>query len=600
MKFESKSLYEMSRAVRHRALSALKSAGCGHIGIAMGAADIVTTVYANFLDGGRNKFILSAGHGSALLYSVLKLTDADIPDLKDFRKMGGLPGHPERNNNGVFATTGPLGAGVSNAVGMAMANKIQMAKSGAVSETVYCLASDGDLSEGVAQESIDFAGRYKLNNLVLLWDDNGVTIDGSALTAVDMATKMKGCGWNVLRIDGHNFDELNAALERAKTSKKPVFIQCTTTIGLGTVNAGKSAAHGFDIDDLELGTLVEQLKSDAGVKLWDSVKIRYKRLDFSVIADSQKIKIQSLVTDKKISTRELSGLFLKKIMPHTKNLIGGSADLSSSTNTNVGNEISNADLSGNILKYGIREHAMAGIMNGMTVGGLRCFGSTFLVFSDYMRAGIRLSALSGLPVIYVLTHDSVMVGEDGPTHQPIEQTASLRLIPNLNVFRPANEAEVIYSWEKALMDNHTPSCILLSRQAFEQIPTQNPADVKKGGYVIYKPETKQIKATIIATGAEVALAVSVAKKLNNSVQVVSMPCVSEFKKQSKKYKKETLAGYVCAIEAGATAGWFEFADAVVGIDEFGLSGSGDAVYKHFGFDSDLIASEISKKIKRSK
>ncbi len=587
MKFDSNNLKEMSRAVKFGALSALQASRSGHFGIIMSASDIVTTVYANFLDGGKNKFVLSAGHGSAMLYSVLKLTGAEIGDLKSFRKIGGLPGHPERHTNGVWATTGPLGAGVSNAVGMAMAAKIKSEDS-----IVYCLAGDGDLSEGVAAESIDFAGRYKLNNLVLLWDDNNVTIDGYALTAIDMVKKMSASGWTVLSVDGHNFDELNSALEMAKKSDKPTFVACKTIIGNSSSLSGKPAAHGFDINPTELLNLIEKNKSDVGIKLWANIKINYEKKS---LPRSDDFDLKDLSLESVISTRELSGLFLQKIMSHKTGLIGGSADLGGSTNVKFGRDITADNFGGNYINYGVREHAMGGIVNGLCIGGLRAFSSTFLVFSDYMKPAIRIAALSGIPAVYVLTHDSIMVGEDGPTHQPIEQIASLRLIPNLHVFRPCNQAEVLYAWQSALDSVATPTAIVLSRQKFKQIMTPDRTKIEKGAYIIYGAQKPRV--TIIATGSEVPLAVDVAKKIGSGVQVVSMLSVDIFRRQSEKYKSEICRGFVVAIEAGATASWFEFADAVVGLDDFGESGAGENVYKKFGFDADLIADEIIKKIK---
>lgn len=594
MKFDAKQLKEMSNAVRAFALNAVRSAGSGHVGIVLSAADVVTTVYANFLRRGQDKFVLSAGHGSALLYSVLKLAGYDIGDLQSFRKLGGLPGHPEFGIPGVMATTGPLGQGVGNAVGMALAAKIQKSD-----EFVYCLCSDGDLMEGVASESISFAGRYKLNNLVLLWDDNGISIDGDALTDIDMAGRMRAAGWNVVSIRGDDFKAIDRALGRAAVSDAPTFVQCKNIIGRDSSVAGTPAAHGFGLSDAELMRLVEKYISPCGEKLWATVasdasaKYVFNPLDVSVDGVAA-----PLVTDD-ISTRELSGMYLKSLISCGVRLIGGSADLASSTNakTSAHCDITPANFAGNFINYGVREFAMGAIMNGMAASGLRPYGSTFLVFSDYMRPSIRLAALSGLPVIYVFTHDSIAVGEDGPTHQPVEQLPSLRLMPDLNVFRPCNGAEVAVAWDAAIADTSRPSCIILSRQKITQIQTPDDADICRGGYVIYPSASRRVRATLIATGTEVPLAVAVAKKLGRDVQVVSMPSVATFRTQDEEYKRQILRGYVVAIEASATAPWFEFADAVVGIDTFGASGPGDAVYSHFGFDADAIARDISKKIK---
>ena len=593
MAYNSKDLKEMSRAVRAWALHALKCAQSGHIGIVLGAADIVTAVYANYLRFGRDRFILSAGHGSALLYSVLNLCGYDIRSLNSFRKIGGLPGHPEFGIDGVDATTGPLGQGVGNAVGVALAEKLRNSDG-----RVYCLCSDGDLMEGVANESISFAGRYKLNNLILLWDDNGVSIDGVAQTDVNMAMRMTAAGWNVVTVPGNDFAKINRALSSAQTSDKPTFIQCKTTIGAGASLAGSNRAHGYALDDTELSNLIEENISSTGEMLWSDVARR--RVDMLMINPSMNVSgVKMPVTSDVISTRELSGLYINEIIRAGYPIFGGSADLGGSTNARVemSRDIVPGVFDGNYINYGVREHAMAAIMNGIVSVGLRAYGSTFLVFSDYMRPSMRLAALSKLPAIYVLSHDSIAVGEDGPTHQPIEQLASLRLIPNMNVFRPCNGDEVAVCWQMALRDNNSPSSIILSRQKFKQIPTPAGAQICRGGYVICPATTARVRATIIATGSEVPLAVAVAEKLGAGIQVVSMPSVECFKRQSDEYKNEILRGLIVVIEAGATSSWFEFADAVVGIDEFGISGPGDEVYRGCGFDADKIADDLRKKIK---
>lgn len=594
MKFDAKQLANMSSSVRAHALNAVRHAHSGHLGIVLGAADIITTVYANFLRPGCDRFVLSAGHGSALLYATLKLAGYDIADLESFRTIGGLPGHPEFGIDGVMATTGPLGQGVGNAVGMALAAKIQGSD-----EMVYCLCGDGDLSEGVASESIVFAGRYKLNNLVLLWDDNGITIDGAALTDVDVAARMRAAGWRVVTVAGNNFNALDRALQAAATATAPTFIRCRTVIGAGSSLAGAAAAHGFEIPDTELAQLIEKYVSPAGDELWATVA---KNVSAKYVLNKPDVSVAdmpSLNSDADISTRELSGIYLQSMVAAGVRLVGGSADLSHSTNakTAAHRDIVPGDFNGNFINYGVREHAMGAIMNGLAASGLRPYGSTFLVFSDYMRPAIRIAAMSGLPVIYVFTHDSVCVGQDGPTHEPVEQLPSLRLIPHLNVFRPCNGAEVAYSWRMAVSDTNCPSCLVLSRQKIKQIPTPDGADISRGGYIIYPATARRVRATILATGSEVPFAVAVAKKLGAFVQVASVPCVSAFRAQDVRYKKQILRGFVVAIEAAASAPWFEFADAVVGIDRFGLSGPGDAVYRAMGFDVDAVARDIAQKLK---
>lgn len=594
MRFDAKQLQEMSKSVRAHALDAVRHAGSGHVGIVLGAADIVTTIYANFLRRGRDRFVLSAGHGSALLYSVLKLAGYDVGDLHGFRKLGGLPGHPECGIDGVCVTTGPLGQGVGNAVGMALAEKIR-----GTDGIIYCLCSDGDLSEGVAAEAITFAGRYQLDNLVLIWDDNGISIDGDALTDIDVAERMRAAGWRTIKVPGDDFNKLNRALQGAPGNGAPVFIDAKTVIGRGSSVAGTAAAHGFALSDSEMMQLVEKNISPVGDDLWATVAndatAKYALHSAQVCPNDMPVPDLGDVA----STRELSGAYLQSMITAGCTLIGGSADLGHSTNAKVSAsiDIMPPKYRGNYINYGVREHAMGAIMNGLAAAGLRPYGSTFLVFSDYMRPSIRLAAMSGLPVIYVFTHDSIAVGADGPTHQPIEQLPSLRLIPKLNVYRPCNGAEVAYAWSAAIADGSRPSAIILSRQKFAQIKTPGGADISRGGYIIYPATARRVRVTILATGAEVALAVAVAKKLGDAVQVASIPSVADFRAQDDKYKSKILAGYVVAIEAAATSPWFEFADAVVGIDSFGVSGPGDAVYSCFGFDTDTIVRDILKKLK---
>ncbi len=588
MKFNSKQLTDMANAVRAGALYAIRSGASGHVGIVLGASDIVTTIYANYLRRGLDEFVLSAGHGSAMLYSVLKLAGYQIPALKTFRKFGGLSGHPEFGTNGVAATTGPLGQGVANAVGYALAKKIKKSND----SRIYCLCSDGDLMEGVASEAIAFAGHYKLNNPILLWDDNKISIDGAAVMESDVAGRVRAAGFNVIKINGDDFAAIDRALTAAQKSVTPTFIQCKTLIGAGSSVAGTARAHAYGLDASELLKLEDKFTSARGLKLWEkSSKSKVQSSN-----DKTKIEYCALTFEHSalpISTRELSGKYLETLVKQYPGLIGGSADLASSTNTKTKShtDITPRDFSGNFINYGVREHAMAAIMNGMTAAGLRPYGGTFLVFSDYMRPAIRLAAFSKLPTIFVFSHDSIAVGEDGPTHQPVEQIASLRLVPNLNVFRPCNMAEVAACWDMALSETSRPSCIILSRQKFKQIPTPRVANIRDGAYIIHaigKP-----KVTLIATGSEVPLAVAVADKLKNA-QVVSMPSVERFRALPARYKNKLLAGYVVAIEAGAMQSWFEFADAVVGIDTFGESGPGDEVYRHFGFDAEKIAGEIQK------
>ena len=590
MKIDSKNLHEMSNTLRAVGLRAVAAAKSGHIGIVLGAADIITLVYTVFLNQARDRFVLSAGHGSAMLYAVLKLSGYKIGDIKSFRQIGGLPGHPEFGIDGVAATTGPLGQGVANAVGMAIA-----AKHNKTGGRIYCLCSDGDLMEGVAGEAIALAGRYKLDNLVLLWDNNGISIDGVAQTDKDVSMRMRAAGWTVRAADGADMDELYGAL--VTKSDAPLFVRCDTILGRGASVAGTVHAHGFGLGADEIADLIKHLDSETGRKLWKIFAREHKKSAKIKYSDVPKVYL----TQKPVatSTREMSGEYLSAIVKSGANIIIGSADLGQSTNVRVSGarEITANNFSGRYINYGVREHAMAAIMNGLAYSGVRAVGSTFLVFSDYMRGAMRLSAISGLPVVYVLTHDSVAVGQDGPTHQPIEQLAGLRMIPNMNVFRPCNMPEVSWAWQTALSETNRPSCIILSRQSIAPVGDAIFGKVQYGGYVVYRLGAVRPKITIIATGSEVPLAISVAQILGSAVQVVSMPSVAHFRAMDVKYKEKILVGTVVAIEAASTAPWFEFADIVIGIDDFGLSGPGDMVYRTCGFEAQNIVDAIRTKMK---
>ena len=591
MKFNAKQLQQMSKTVRANALSAVLSAHSGHVGIILDAAEMMSVVFANHLQRGIDRFVLSAGHGSALLYSVLKLSGYKIGNLNNFRKIGGLPGHPEYGIDGVDATTGPLGQGVGNAVGFALSQKIR-----GVRAHTYCVVSDGDLMEGVSFEALSFAGRMNLNNLIILWDDNKLSIDGVAQTDIDINARMRAMGFNVMSLRGNDIGALEYALSRGEKSNRPVFIQCKNVLGRGCKFENDSRAHGFALNDTEMLELISKNTDAEGTRLWGIVAKQPIAPKSKSVFALPRVKIPK--APEKISTRELSGVYLDLLMQAGCDLITGSADLAGNTHvkTSVSKDIMPDKFNGNYINYGVREHGMAAIMNGMAVDGLRVVGSTFLVFSDYMRPAIRIAAMSGLPVIYVFSHDSVAVGEDGPTHQPIEQLPSLRLIPNLNVYRPCNMTEVAYSWNESIRDNEYPSAIILSRQKFRQIATPNDSNLKRGGYVIHNAKSGHAKTTLIASGSEVPLAVEIASRFKN-VQVVSMLNLGKFREQDESYKKQILRGCVIAIEAASPSPWFEFADAVIGVDKFGMSGNGDDVYKEYGFDVDKIISEIKKCIK---
>ena len=591
MKFNAKQLQQMSNTVRANALDAVLSAHSGHIGIVLDAAEIVTCIFANHLRRGIDRFVLSAGHGSALLYSVLKLSGYDIGDLHSFRKFNGLPGHPEYGIDGVDATTGPLGQGIGNAVGLALSQKIR-----GIRAKTYCLCSDGDLMEGVSFESMALAGRLNLNNLIILWDDNKISIDGVAQTDIDVNARMRAMGFNVMSIRGDDIASIERALERAKKSTAPVFIQCKNILGRGSSIANTPNAHGLALSDSELLQLISDNTNVDGVNLWCVVANRPVAKTSKAISVVNRIKIPKI--PERISTRDLSGIYLDLLMKNETDLIIGSADLADNTRvkTTMSKKITANNFYGNYIDYGVREHAMGAIMNGLCVGGLRPVGSTFLAFSDYMRPAIRLAALSHLPAIYVFSHDSICVGEDGPTHQPIEQLPSLRLIPNLQVYRPCNMTEIVYAWNSAIENTQNPTAIILSRQKVKQISTPKDADLSRGAYVIHPAKSGRAKTTIIATGSEIPLAVEIALRFRN-VQVVSMVNMSVFRNQDNKFKDKILRGCVIAIEAAAPGNWFEFADAVIGIDSFGASGDSDTLYFEYGFDVDKIIDEIKQYIK---
>lgn len=591
MKFNAKQLQQMSNTARANALSAVLSARSGHVGIILDAAEIITCIFGNHLRRGSDRFVLSAGHGSALLYSVLKLSGYKIQNLNSFRKLNGLPGHPEFGLDGVDATTGPLGQGAGNAVGVALSQKIR-----GINARTYCLVSDGDLMEGVSFESFAFAGRMNLNNLIVLWDDNKLSIDGVAQTDMDVKTRMRSMGWNVMSIRGDDVGAIEHALERAAKSSSPVFIQCKNILGRGSTLANNARAHGFALSDTEMLGLIAKNTNAEGARLWDVVAARPKAESAVSIGGLRRPRIPSV--PEHISTRELSGIYLDLLMKSGLNLITGSADLADNVRvkTSVSKDITKDNFNGNYISFGVREHGMAAIMNGMVIGGVRVAGGTFLAFSDYMRPAIRMAALSRLPVIYVFSHDSICVGEDGPTHQPIEQLPSLRLIPNLRVYRPCNMTEIAHTWNSMIFDSKHPSAIILSRQKFMQIKTPNDANLSRGGYVIMPAKSGHVKTTLIATGSEVPLAVEIASRFKH-VQVVSMLNLEIFNEQDEKYKNQILRGCVVAIEAASPGTWFEIADAVIGIDKFGASGNADAVYREYGFDVDKIIQEIKSYLK---
>jgi transketolase len=652
----------MANAIRALAMDAVEQAKSGHPGLPMGAADIATVLFTQVLKydpsdpkwPDRDRFVLSAGHGSMLVYALLYLTGYEsmtIEELKNFRKLNSkTPGHPENFiTPGVETTTGPLGQGIANAVGMAIAERHLNAVFGdIVDHRTYVLASDGDLMEGISQEAIALAGHLKLNRLIVLFDDNGITIDGklSLSDSVDQVKRFESAGWIAERIDGHDPEAIAAALKKAQSADRPTMIACKTTIGFGApTKAGSEKSHGSPLGADEIKGAREKLgwthapfvvpddilKSwrDAGQrskdarKAWDNklgslapdAKAEFERrikgeLPKALSDAVQKVKRTLAEVPKEIATRASSEFALEGLVPAVPEMIGGSADLTGSNNTRTKSmtAISASDFSGRFINYGIREHGMAAAMNGMTLhGGIIPYSGTFLVFSDYCRPAIRLAALMGERVIHVMTHDSIGLGEDGPTHQPVEHLAALRAIPNLNVFRPCDAVEAIECWELALRAKDSPSVLALTRQNLPQLRTSYSADnlCAAGAYEILPVEGDNVDVSIFASGSEVAIAVEAAQLLNRQgkpARVVSVPCFELFLALPPEKRHLVIGGAEVnvAVEAGIRQGW----DAIIGSDgvfvgmsSFGASAPHKDLYRHFGITPEAVAAAALAKFR---
>ncbi len=641
----------MANAIRFLAIDAVEAAQSGHPGMPMGMADVATVLFKDFLNfdpvapdwPNRDRFILSAGHGSMLLYSLLYLTgyeEATIKQLQNFRTLGSLTaGHPEYGHlPGIETTTGPLGQGLANAVGMAIAEKLSAARKGnsSTDHYTYVMCSDGDLMEGISHEAMSLAGHLGLGKLVVLFDDNGISIDGPTSLTVsdDQIARFKAYGWHTQSIDGHDYAAINKAIELAQKSDQPSFIACKTTIGYGSPNkAGSANVHGSPLGKNEISETRKALDWDHPpftipetiLNLWQEtahkgmVKRQLWEMDGNSIEPTKKpcavweekldaLISQFIATPPKQATRQLSQQVLEEITPFLPNLIGGSADLTGSNNTKSKSQaaVTVTDFSGQYIHYGIREHAMAAIMNGISLyGDFIPYGGTFLVFSDYLRPALRLSALMNQGVIYVLTHDSIGLGEDGPTHQPVEHLAALRAIPNLNVFRPCDAVEVAECWKHAIKDRSTPSVIVLTRQNVQPVRLSPSKDnlAEKGAYIL-SDSAKERQVTLIATGSEVELALAAQKELEThgiSAAVVSMPCWRLFDKQSKEYQEAILGtpGILkVAIEAALRMGWDRYIDRdgiFIGMNGFGASGKAESLYKYFGITAEAIVQSVLKK-----
>ena len=641
---------DLSNAIRFLSIDAVEKANSGHPGMPMGMADVATVLFKNFLNFNpnnpnwlnRDRFVLSAGHGSMLLYSLLYLTgyrSISLKDIKNFRQLNSIcAGHPEFHpGSGIETTTGPLGQGVANAVGFAVAEEVLRERFGPkiFNHKTYVLAGDGCLMEGISHEALSLAGHLGLKNLVMLFDNNSISIDGpTSLTVSDNYKKrFNSYGWDYIEIDGHNEKKIFNALKKVQRAKKPTVISCITKIGFGSPNkSGSEKAHGSPLGENEVKLVrkklnwlhepfiipkkimeewrrignVGKIKEDKWRKIYNKKRKQIDKIFLSNFSGIfQKEKQNAIKSSETLATRKSSEKILTALNEKKNMIIGGSADLAGSNNTKTKNHkpISKNNFKGNYIHYGVREHAMCGIMNGLSLHSkLIPYGGTFLIFSDYCKPAIRLSALMKLNVVYVMTHDSIGLGEDGPTHQPIEQLTGLRSIPNLNVFRPADTTETIECWELALKNLDTPSVLALSRQNLSPIrkvyESQNKCSL--GAYEIYRSKDK-VDLTIFASGSEVNLALDVSHKLateNTYSKVISVPCQEIFFKQSKDYKNNILneTNYKISIEAGRSDTWSKFVGEKglsFGVEDFGKS----APYKEIFKDFKLTANEISNKTK---
>lgn len=656
---------DLANCIRFLSIDAVQRANSGHPGMPMGMADVATILFAEFLKfdakhpkwPDRDRFILSAGHGSMLLYSLLYLTgykDIEIEDIKNFRQIHSkTAGHPEYHElEGIETTTGPLGQGLANSVGMAIAEKALKERLGSefVNHKIYCIAGDGCLMEGISQESISIAGHLKLNNLVVLWDDNSISIDGntSLATSENMKMRFEACNWEFISIDGHNYEEIRAALTKSQNSTKPILIACKTIIGYGSSKAGTEKCHGSPLGESEIDNVRKKLnwnhppffipqnlaekwhefgkRSRKISKEWEDKldnlssekKHEIKRILKGDLPENfydnlEKFKQKIFLEKPKQATRKSSQITLEFLTNQIQELIGGSADLTESvlTKTSHTKSILPNDFSGRYIHYGVREHAMAAIMNGIALhGGFIPYGGTFLVFSDYLKPAIRLSALMKQRVIYIFTHDSIGLGEDGPTHQPIEHLAMLRAIPNLYVFRPADAQETIGCFEQALKHKNGPSAIILSRQNVDFLRTQYNKDegfCSHGAYIISDAALEiEPDVIILSTGSEVSVALSAKEKLNDhglAVRVVSMPCFELFEKQDQAYKNKILGNkniIKVAVEAAISQGWNRYIgdDGVfVGMSDFGASGKAEDLYNHFEITAEKIVNSVVSEVK---
>ena len=649
--------------IRVLSAEAIEKANSGHPGLPLGAAPAAFTLFNEHLKHNpknpdwinRDRFILSAGHGSMLLYSLLNLYGygLKIEDLENFRQFDSLtPGHPEyMHTKGVEASTGPLGQGIAMGVGMAIAERhlavlFNKDDNKLIDHMTYILCGDGCLQEGISNEASSLAGTLKLNKLVVLYDSNNITIEGDTEVAFteNVRARYEALGWNTLLVeDGNDIEAISKAIAEAKKSTdKPTLIEIKTKIGFGaTGKEGTAGAHGAPLGAESLAALRKNLTYEeegfnVSQDVLDYMKEKCEELDkyeedwykqleaykakykadydklMSFYNDEVSEEVLKAMTDielKDDASRASSGKVLNKVSHVLENIIGGSADLGPSNKSVMNDEkyFSSECPEGRNIHFGVREHAMAAICNGILLhGGLRSYAATFLVFSDYMKPSIRLASLMNLPAIYILTHDSIGVGEDGPTHQPIEHLAMLRSIPNINVIRPADSREVIYAWQSALMSKETPTCLILSRQGLKLLDNSS-EEALKGGYIVHKEAKDAIDAIIIATGSEVALSIEAAKDLEakgKSIRVVSMPSQEIFLNQDKEYIEKVLPSNIKArvsVEALSTMPWGKFVGlegTAIGIDRFGSSAPGKVLFEKYGITKEHVEEEVSKLIEK--
>jgi transketolase len=646
---------DLANAIRFLSIDAVEKANSGHPGMPMGMADVATILFKYYLKfnpknpnwTNRDRFVLSAGHGSMLLYSLLYLTgyqSISLNDIKNFRQLNSIcAGHPEyEKNTGIETTTGPLGQGIANAVGFALAEEILKKRFGKdiFDHKTYVVAGDGCLMEGISHEALSLAGHLKLKNLVMLFDNNSISIDGPTSLAVsdNFKKRFESYGWNYIGINGHNEKQIFKTLKKIQKAKKPTVISCKTTIGYGSPNkSGTASAHGSPLGKEEINLVRKKLKwkhepfkiPEKILKEWREVgnkglkeEMKWKKNynkkknviektfsnKFENIFEIEKQKvIKNLET---LATRKSSEKILTILTETNSNIIGGSADLSGSNNTKTSNHkiIKPGDFKGNYIHYGVREHAMCGIMSGLALhSSLIPYGGTFLIFSDYSKPSMRLAAFMKQRVVYVMSHDSIGLGEDGPTHQPVEQLSHLRSIPNLNVFRPADTTETLECWQIALNSLNSPSVLALTRQKINPIRKEFIKENKCsfGAYELSRTN-QEIGITIFASGSEVNLALEVSHKLateNIYSKVISVPCQELFEKQLTNYKEKILneTKFKISIEAGSTDCWRKYVGEkglTFGINDFGKSAPYKEIYKHFGLTSEIIAQKTKEMIKK--